>query len=65
MIAFAAPATNAATIQRQLSALESLIHQAGQRHHAELSKLQGQRDKLLLRLTDVEGAHDRRFVPVR
>jgi hypothetical protein len=65
MIAFAADAIDAATIRRQLSAIEALIAAATRQHRAELSRLEGQRDRLLLMLTDLDGAHDRRFVAVR
>lgn len=30
-----------------------------------LRQCEGERDKLILALADVEGAHDRRFVPIR
>jgi hypothetical protein len=30
-----------------------------------VQQLEGERDRLLLRLTDLEGAHDRRYVPCR
>jgi len=65
MITFAAPPNDAATLRRQLAALESLIASTTQRQRAELSRLEGQRDALLLRLTDLEGDHDRRFVACR
>lgn len=32
---------------------------------AQIDQLEGHRDRLLRELTDLEGAHDRRFVPVR
>ncbi len=53
------------TIQRLLSVVERMIAEATQRQRAELNRLEGQRDRLLLLLTDLEGAHDQRFVPVR
>jgi len=65
MIAFAAPPADAATLRRQLAAIEALIAEATQRQRAELARLEGQRDAMLLRLTDLEGAHDRRFVACR
>ena len=62
MVAFA---NDSATIQRLLSAADRLIAEARERQRIELDRLEGQRDRLLLMLTDLEGAHDRRFVPVR
>jgi hypothetical protein len=62
MVAFA---NDSATIQRLLSAVERMIVEARERQQAELNRLEGQRDRLLLLLTDLEGAHDQRFVAVR
>jgi len=47
--------------RRELQSAEQRIAEAT----AELRRLEGQRDGVLERLTDLEGAHDRRFVPVR
>jgi hypothetical protein len=54
-----------ATIQRLLSVVDQMIVEATQRQRMELDRLEGQRDRLMLMLTDLEGAHDRRFVAVR
>ena len=65
MLHFAAPPNDTATIRRQVATLDNLIAQATQRQRERLARLEGERDRLLLMLTDLDGAHDRRFVPVR
>ncbi|MEX2174611.1 MAG: hypothetical protein WD872_09635 [Pirellulaceae bacterium] len=42
-----------------------LAEQRVARATAWLQKCEGERDQLVLALADHEGAHDRRFVPVR
>jgi hypothetical protein len=49
------------TIRRQLCETEARI----ERLIAELRRVEGLRDKLLLKLVDSEGAHDRRFAGPR
>ncbi len=50
-------------VQKQLQAVEAQIAAAQDR--ADRDRLEGQRDKLLNELLDLEGAHDRRPVAVR
>lgn len=50
---------------RELREVERTIADATARKQAEIDRLQGQHDQRLLAVLDNEGAHDRRFVPVR
>jgi hypothetical protein len=54
-----------ATIRRQLQEVEDKIAEQTRERLKSLSALEGERDKLLNRLLDNEGAHDRRPVAVR
>ena len=54
-------ATTDTIIQRDLQTVEGRIAELT----AELRQPAGEHDRLILRLTDLEGADDRRFVPVR
>jgi len=62
MVAFSA---DVATIRREVAILERLIAVETERQRKKLAKLEGERDVLLSKLLDLEGAHDRRFVAVR
>ena len=62
MVAFSA---DMATIRREVAILERLIAVETERQRKKLAKLEGERDVLLSKLLDLEGAHDRRFVAVR
>lgn len=62
MVAFSA---DVATIRREVAILERLIAAETERQRKRLSKLEGERDALLSKLLDLEGAHDRRFVGAR
>jgi hypothetical protein len=62
MVAFT---DNVPTIWQRVAALEQQITDEIRRHRERLTRLQGERDELLLSLMDLEGAHDRRFVGVR
>jgi hypothetical protein len=52
-------------IRREIAILERLIAAETERQRKRLAKLEGERDALLARLLDLEGAHDRRYVAVR
>ena len=54
-----------ADVHRELHAIERQIADATAQHREHLARLEGQQDGLLLRLTDLDGCHDRHFVPVR
>ena len=52
-------------IWREVAAIERLIAEETRWQRERMAQLEGERDSLLLRLLDLEGAHDRRFVAVR
>ena len=56
---------DAETIRRQLQEVEDKIAEQTRERLQSLSALEGERDHLLNRLLDNEGAHDRRPVAVR
>jgi len=60
-----AMSADVSAIRREVAILERLIAAETERQRKRLSKLEGERDTLLCRLLDLEGAHDRRFVAVR
>jgi hypothetical protein len=62
MVAFT---ENLSTIWQRVATLEQQIAEETRRHRERMDRLQGERDQLLLKLLDQEGAHDRRFVGVR
>jgi hypothetical protein len=62
MVAFS---DNVATIWRRVSDIEKQIAEETRRQREQMSRLEGERDELLLKLLDQEGAHDRRFVAGR
>jgi hypothetical protein len=62
MVAFS---DNVATIWRRVSDIEKQIAEETRRQREQMSRLEGERDELLLKLLDHEGAHDRRFVAAR
>jgi hypothetical protein len=62
MVAFT---ENTAHIWQKVAALEQQLADETRRHRDRMERLQGERDQLLLKLMDQEGAHDRRFVGVR
>ncbi len=62
MVAFT---DNVATIWRRVSDIEKQIADETRRQREKMSRLEGERDELLLKLLDQEGAHDRRFVAAR
>ncbi len=62
MVAFT---DNVATIWRRVSDIEKQIADETRRQREKMSRLEGERDELLLKLIDQEGAHDRRFVAAR
>jgi hypothetical protein len=62
MVAFT---NNVSTIWQKVATLEQKITEETRRHRERMARLQGERDQLLLKLIDLEGAHDRRFVGVR
>ena len=62
MVAFSA---DVATIRREVAILERLIAVETERQRKRLAKLEGERDALISKLLDLEGAHDRRFVGAR
>ena len=51
----------AADARQGLTAAERKVADAT----AELHRAEGERDRVLSRLLDLDGCHDRRFVPVR
>jgi hypothetical protein len=53
--------TNEADTRRELQVVEEYLA----RCTARMEAIQAERDRLLLRLLDNEGAHDQRFVGVR
>ena len=54
-----------ATIRRQLAEVEAELAERTKALTKSLSALEGQRDRLIRELSDLEGAHDRRPVAVR
>lgn len=62
MVAFT---NDIASIWRKVAALERQIAAETERQRERMAQLEGERDELLLKLLDLEGAHDRRFVGVR
>ena len=54
-----------ATVRRELQRIERQISEKQRELKKSIAPLEGQRDKLLLKLTDLEGCHDRRPVAVR
>lgn len=62
MVAFT---NDSATIRRLLSAVERMIAEISERQRIELSRLEGQRDRLMAQLLDSEGLHDRRPAGLR
>jgi len=53
------------TIRRQLAQVEAELAERTKALTKSLGSLEGERDKLLHRLLDTEGGHDRRPVAVR
>jgi hypothetical protein len=56
---------NTETIRRELAQVEAELAERTKALTKSLAPLEGERDKLLNRLLDTEGAHDRRPVAVR